>query len=363
MAMNTYKQYCHISEVPEEFVRESEYSLVDVDIRVKAIPALFNLFSNESYNIVRFDTRNFREALTRKLQEGDYDVVILESLFVTPYVQLIRDNSRARIVLRSHNVEYNIWLNLARNEGFGLRKWYLNLLSRRLKKYELGAISKVDLIASISNEDNDEYKRVGCKTPMMHLPFGIDMSEHGYQSYQSPEFDELVLFHLGSMDWKPHQEAMRWFLNKVWPEVLMTNPHARLYLAGAKMPEWILHGKFRNVEVIGCHVDSEEFMGNKALMIVPSFSGSGIRVKIAEGMARGKVIITTANGIQGIPARGGEHVFVSDDHHEWVRIISECMSNLDKVRRISESARNFALAEFDYIRSANKLLDNLNSLE
>ena len=54
IAINTYKQYCDINKVPKEFVDASEYTLVDVDIRVKPLSAFFNLFASDSYNISRF---------------------------------------------------------------------------------------------------------------------------------------------------------------------------------------------------------------------------------------------------------------------------------------------------------------------
>lgn len=361
IAMNTYKQYCDINQVPKEFREKSNYTLVDTDIRIKVLPAFLNLFTNKSYNISRFDTINFKRALIKILEKNVYDIIILESLYATPYIELLREMTNAKIVLRAHNVEYNIWKNLANNEKSIIKKWYLNLLSRRLKKYELKTLAKVDLIASISNEDNLVFKNEACQTPMIYLPFGINFANDEFRNYSSPKEDELVLFHVGSMDWLPHQESIKWFLEEVWKNVIIKCPDVKLYLAGSKMPDWITYGNYPNLIVTNGYVDGKIFMNKKAIMIVPSFSGSGIRIKIAEGMALGKVIITTKNGAMGIPCTNGKNIFISDSSTEWVELIRKCVNDIELVKTISKEARQFSESEFDHKLSAQKLIDAIKS--
>ena len=361
LAMNTYKQYCDISKVPADFLKNARYRLVDVDIRLKVLPAFFNLFSKRSYNMERFNAKQFSAVLKEILENNRYDVILLETLYTMPYIDLLREKSDARIVLRTHNVEHKIWENLGRNEKNPLKKWYLSLLTGRLKHFEMQSLKQVDLIASISEEDTSIFKQEGCTTPMMYLPFGIDMLQDEFKSYEEPDVSQIVLFHLGSMDWLPHQEAMRWFLEAVWPKVSTKHPQLHLYLAGSHMPNWISHGRYPNVMVTKGYVEANSFMRNKAIMIVPSFSGSGIRIKIAEGMAKGKVILTTKNGAMGIPAVHGENIFISDDHEEWVCILDRCLTDVEKLQAISRSARSFAINEYDYRLTARKLIDLLST--
>lgn len=357
LAMNTYKQHCDIAQVPIDFREKSSYTLVDVDIRVKVLPALFNLFSTRSYNMERFHSKDFSAALAKILAENKFDIILLETLYTAPYIGLLREKSEAKIVLRAHNVEYKIWENLSRNERNPCKKWYLSLLTRRLKRYETNALHQVELIASISEEDNKIFKKDGCTTPMMYLPFGIDMNHEEFKTYEVLDERQIVLFHLGSMDWLPHQEAMRWFLEKVWPKVSTNHPQLHLFLAGSYMPDWISKGQFPNVTVTKGYVEGSVFMRHKAIMIVPSFSGSGIRIKIAEGMAKGKVILTTTNGAMGIPAVHGENIFISDNYEEWVRIIDCCVNEVEMLRQISANARSFAQKEYDYVLSARKFIE------
>ncbi|HNT81034.1 MAG TPA: glycosyltransferase family 4 protein [Bacteroidia bacterium] len=360
LAMNTHKQYCDLKNVPSDFKSKSKYLLVDIDIRIKILPAFLNLFTGQSYNITRFNSINFSRAIRQVLNKHTYDVIILESLYTTPYIHLLRKYSNAKLVLRAHNAEFKIWENLAQNENNILKKCYLNLLSRRLKKYELSTLDKVNLIASISDKDNLVFKNSLCKTPMIYLPFGINFNDEEFKHYTPPEIDELVLFHIGSMDWLPHQEAFKWFFENVWEQIYRTLPHVKLYLAGAKMPDWLTNMNYSNVFITNSYVDGKIFMNKKAIMIVPSFSGSGIRIKIAEGMAKGKVILTTSNGAMGIPCIDRQNIFISDKSDEWISIIFQCMNDLELVKKVSQEARQFSKTEFEYRLSAKKLTDALN---
>lgn len=356
LAMNTYKQFCDITTVPEEFKKQSNYTLVEVDLHLKVMPALYHLLINKSYNISRFDTPAFRRVLSQKLDATRYDMVILESLFSTCYIDLIREKMKGSLVYRSHNVEFNIWNNLALHERNPLKRLYLQLLANQLKKYELTTLQQVDFIASISEPDVLCHREHGITTPMEYVPFGISFQDEAFKVYRAPQREETAFFHVGSMDWMPHQEAVRWVLTEVWPKFHPQHPEVKLYLAGSNMPDWISQGDFPGVVVTQGYVNGQEFMKDKTIMLVPSFSGSGVRIKMAEGMAKGKVILTTTNGAMGIPCTHNENALISDDPNEWAQMMSRCMTDFEWVKLISLNARRFAENEFDCVGAAGQLV-------
>lgn len=360
VSMNTHKQFCDLKTVPQDFVKAANYKLINVDIRIRPIPAFVNLIRNKSYNMSRFDSSEFRDQLCNLLSAQEYDIIILETLYATPYIDAIREKTKALIILRSHNVEFMIWENLSRNETHIFKRMYLKILSKQLKKYELRALEKVDLIASISEEDNRNFELEGCQTKKIFLPFGINFNASEYVNYSLPSDEDIVLFHVGSMNWIPHQEAFKWFLNGVCRKLYVLHPNLKLYLAGAYMPEWITKGNYPNVIVTDSYVNGKSFMKKKGIMIVPSFSGSGIRIKIVEGMALGKVIITTQNGAMGVPCTHNENIFILEREEDWISTINNCINNLNEVQRISKNARNFAMDVFDSKSSARQLINAIS---
>ena len=88
-------------------------------------------------------------------------------------------------------------------------------------------------------------------------------------------------------------------------------------------------------------------MKNKAIMIVPLFSGSGMRVKIIEGMALGKVIVTTSTGAEGIDARHNENIIIADSEIDFEKEIVNLLENKSFFTKIGENAQKFIVENMD----------------
>lgn len=359
IAMNTHKQFCDPNSLkfPLDFCEN--YTLIDVDIKLKIVPAFLNLFSKKSYNINRFQNPSFEEALFDLVKNEHYDSIILESLFSSFYIDQLNNLFNGKIILRSHNVEFQIWENLAKGTSNPIKKWYLKLLAKRLKKYEIETTNKVDLVACISHDDIEDFKKHQCTSNFYHLKFGIDFEKLQYDF--NIDNEELKIYHVGSMNWKPHQEAFQWFFDSVWPGIRELN-NCKVYLAGAFMPKWIENKAANNLEVKAGYFDGAQYMKDKHILIVPSFSGSGIRIKIIEAMACGKVVLTNWNGTVGIDAENGQNILVSDAPNYWIQKIEELSNQAEELIKISIEAHKYAKSEHDYIKIAQEFVEKLKEM-
>jgi glycosyltransferase involved in cell wall biosynthesis len=185
-------------------------------------------------------------------------------------------------------------------------------------------LDQVAGIAAISDEDHKRFLELGIKKPIRTIPFGVNLNE--YQTEKNQE-GELALFHLGAMDWSPNIEGVSWFMSEIWPIVHETFPSLKLYLAGRNMPDDINAMALPNIEVVGEVEDAKSFMRSKKIMIVPLRSGGGIRVKIIEGLALGKAIISTQIGAEGIDCTDHKNILIAETPEEWVQAIGELISN------------------------------------
>ncbi len=70
--------------------------------------------------------------------------------------------------------------------------------------------------------------------------------------------------------------------------------------------------------------DAGSFINQHSIMVVPLLSGSGMRAKILEGMALGKVVLTTSVGLEGIEARHKKEVLVADTSKEFLDALNFC---------------------------------------
>lgn len=360
LAVNSNKYTVELSSIPEEYRKKTGIELVYVDLSIQPLAAFRNFFSNRSYHVERFISRNLENTLIRILQAEKFDIVQFEMLYMSPYAQVVRKYSDARIVLRAHNIEHLIWQRIAASTKNPLKRLYLQHLVRKLKKYECSIVRQFDGIAAITEQDAAFFRSAGCRqpeagnrSPVIAIPFGID-PEKFPETNAEPEFPSL--FSIGAMDWIPNLEGICWFLEQVWPEIHRKYPELHYYLAGRHMPGWLREKRLPNVEVVGEVEDAMAFMHSKAILIVPLFSGSGIRIKIIEGMATGKPIISTTIGAEGIRYTRDHDIFIADTPVEFVQCISACIENKAMCETIGRNARDLILAEYNRDLIISKLL-------
>jgi glycosyltransferase involved in cell wall biosynthesis len=357
--LNTSRHYSDIGAIPAEIKNKISISASPIDTRIKPLGAFLNLFGSESYNISRFYSASVEADLIALLKKEDFDIVQIETLYPTPYIDAIRKNSKAKIVLRAHNVEHIIWERLSVSEKNPIKKKYLSLLAKRLKAYELNILTKVDAIIPITSIDEKHFRHLGYKGPMISLPLGVDLEE--YQR-ETQSVSEMSLVHLGSMDWLPNREGVEWFLKECWQSIHQKFPSLRLYLAGRDFPQEIIDLKPDGVTFHGRVDNANEYISGKQIMIVPLHSGSGMRVKIIQGLALGRTIISTTIGAEGIEVTDQQNILIADTPEDFLRLITRCIENPEWCRSIGKNALQLARDKYSNASIGNKETEFLKSL-
>lgn len=352
LCLNPHKDGISAKDIPAEMKERFGLQYVDIDTGIRPAAAFANLFSGNSYNITRFFSADFALLLQKELAAEKYDLVHFEGLFVGQYVELVKRTSTAKTVLREHNIEFSIWGKLAAGEKNILKKKYLELLARRLRNYELHLWEAFDAITTITTQD---------ATVLQHLVPGarVFMAGTGFELPGGPATTATLpatLFHLGSMDWLPNIEGVDWFLQEVWPLLHEQFPRWQLHLAGKKMPDRFLVSRQEGINVAGEVADAQQFMADKQVMVVPLLSGSGIRIKMLEAMALGKVVISTGMGAQGIEGQPGIHFFIADTATEFAGILQLLEDTPGLLQKTGENARHLMAEKYENGAVTQRLL-------
>lgn len=353
LAINTKKHYKPDDKVDEGFKQKTHYRSVFRNTDTSAIGALLNLFSPQSYFVSRFYFKQFGQALAETLTARQFDIVQIEGVFMASYIPLIRRLSKARITLRSHNIEHQIWERHIPHEKNGLKKWYLGLQNRRLKRFELEAFKAVDAIVTITDIDRQNTQKLMPGKPVFTCLTGVDMNKYhacGAATYPG------TAFHFASMDWLPNIEAADWLMSEVWPLVTKQNRQVKLVLAGRGMPARFCKLQSAQAEVQEHVPDSTQFYRDYDVMLVPLWSGSGLRIKLVEGLAYGKPIITTSIGAEGIPYEHGKHLLIADTAQDFANAMLSLLLDPARKQALQKEARLLAEAVFDYKVQARHLI-------
>ena len=360
LAMNTSKHFYGEAELPETMEHYTEVRTVGIDNGLKPVAAFGNLLRGRSYHISRFDQPNYHETLAAWLREEAFDVVQLETLYLAPYISTIRANSNAQVVMRSHNVEYEIWERCSANMSFAPKRWYVRHLTKQLKTYECTQLNQYDLLLPITKRDERQFRGLGFRGESHVLPIGLDTpcGEPRYDSYGRP----LSMHFIGSLDWLPNLEGLKWFLSDIWPAIHKTYPTLEFYVAGRNMPASISELRMENVIIHGEVESSCDFVAAHSISIVPLLSGGGMRAKILEAMSLARVVISTSIGLEGIDAKHRRDLFVADTPAQFLASIDECFRRGRKLERTGRAAAIRFHKKYDRRVLAEKLVRKYEAL-
>ena len=394
-SFNTKKHFAE-NAIIEKYFGFCKVHLVSLDASVKPLKALWNLLFGGSYHMERYDNLEAAVELYDLIQSSNYDCVMAEGLYSMPIAlrvmkQLsfkadglgsneIHENRSESVqkkpikwVYRSHNLEYQIWERLAISEQQPLKRWYLALQSKRLKRYEIDAWCEMDAIVPIVETDSNVILATVSeihKNNQLNSGYSVANQPriHVYQpgiAIESPfafVHRPLSIFHIGSMEWQANEQGVMWFLKKVWPRVLSAQPNVKFHLAGKGLsktdPRFFQTGIVNHGEVD----DAEVFMQSRGIMIVPIQAGSGIRIKSLEAMALGVPVVSTSIGAQGLTVESGTQMIIADDPEGFADGIIQLLLNPAASQEITQQARAYVEQHHNLKRNTAELLGFLRQL-
>jgi len=343
LAVTTPKYRPEKTEIEQYLSQSYSWNQGFIDTHVTIGGAVKALFSSGAYHVTRFDNDDFRKQLILILSQKKYDIVIFETLYMSPYLQDVKQHSEAVCVLRSHNIEHQIWQRVAANEKNVFKKLYLRHLASRLEQYERKIVGLYDAIACISEAEQIYYRVIapGCNATL--VPFGMDLNDNLRSVSKGNGF-----YHIGAMDWMPNIEGVRWLIQEVVPLLSREPDSPVITLAGRNMPQWVYGHTDAVVEVVGEVENAQAFVDSKSALVVPLLSGSGIRIKIIEAMAAGKAVISTSIGAEGINVTNKENIVIADTPQAFAKAILWLNKNPEIQKQIGENAAQLIQDQHSY---------------
>jgi glycosyltransferase involved in cell wall biosynthesis len=353
LSFNTVKHFADSSQIPHEYVKNVEFNFVNLDTTIKPLKLIKNLLlSNRPYNIERFKSPEFEKKLS-DLLKNNFDIVQIEGLNLSQYLPLIRNRTRAKVVFRPHNVESSIWSQLAEKEKNPLRKFYFRILSERIGKAESEIINDFDGIAAITSVDLEWFRSNGLIKPSIVTPPGVDT----YTQEKKLVVNSSAIFFIGSLDWLPNINGLKWFVTEVWPLILKAVPGVTFSIAGRNATGNILRFlKRANLPFSGEVPSSSDFMIDKSVMVVPLFSGSGVRMRIIEGMRFGKSIVTTYRGAEGLDYEDKTNLFIADTREDFADRVIDLLRDVQLMKQTGVNAVENVRKNYNILASARNLL-------
>ncbi len=299
-----------------------------------------NLLSSRPFSVNRNYDPMVRKRVGELLSSQHFDVLICDCVQMARHVF----GQRAAVnILFQHNVEAQILERHAASSSWK-RRWYMKRDWKKMKRFESECGRQFEAVIAVSDADRKKFESDYGWTHVDVIDTAVDTDFFSKNSGE-PAPDRVVF--VGSMDWLPNQDGVRWFINEVWPQVKTKRPSARFQVVGRNPPPAIkARGQVAGVEIVGSVPDVRPFLKEASVCIVPLLVGGGTRLKIFEAMATGRAIVSTAVGAEGLPVRPGEHYLLANGAADFAGAVVRVLQEPDLRSRLESTACQFVRDRF-----------------
>jgi len=301
---------------------------------------MLSLFSPLSYQTSSLRSPAMQETLTRLLTTQAFDLVQVESSQMAGF----DFGTKVPLVLDEHNLEYELLYRLYKGECAPGRRLYNWAEYLKFRREEQACWQKASACLLTSGREEEILRRRLPGKPTAVAPNGVDIEF--YQPTPTTPTDPDSLIFTGLMSYRPNIDGAIYFVEEILPLIHQTRPQVTLTIVGAGAGEEVAHLAGPSVTITGAVPDMRVYFVRAAAAIVPLRMGSGTRLKVLEGLAMGKPLVSTSVGCEGINVRSQEHLLIADDPPAFADAVLRVLGDPALAAALSRQGR--ALVEREY---------------
>jgi glycosyltransferase involved in cell wall biosynthesis len=296
------------------------------------------------YTAFAYRSAEFRRRLRALLREDAFDVVHLDSLDLSAYLDDLP--AGVPVVCAHHNVESALLARRAAVEASPPRRAYLRHQARLMAAEERRCCTRVSLNTAVSVPDRAEFERLVPGPRFVVVPNGVDT---GFFCPAPARATPGTLVFVGGYGWFPNRDALAHLCDDVLPRLREQGCRPRVLWVGQAPEDVRAHFRDRHgVEMTGYVEDTRPLVHEGACYVVPLRVGGGTRLKILDAWAMGKAVVSTAVGCEGLDARDGKNILVRDDPAEFAAAVRRVLDDEALRARLGEAARRTAEEVYDW---------------
>jgi len=315
-----------------------------------------SLASKQSFERLLFTVPQFQQRLDQLLRARRFDVVNLEFSFLGHFDlrQAPLGEKRPALVVDSHNIDYDLARQYARDGTSLARRLYAEANWRKLRREELTTYREADGVYLCSAADE---RRLLSEVPDARttvIPNAADVEYYQPRSTDPLPDGRTVVF-FGLLSYVPNIDGVLHFTSEIWPRIAEAHPGARCKIIGGRPPPSVQALAGPQIEITGFVPDLRPHLAAAAAVVVPLRLGGGTRLKIVEAMAMGKAIVSTKLGAEGIEAVPGRDIVVEDEPAAFADAVNHLLADPHLAARMGQSARRLAVEQYSWSGAAQAL--------
>lgn len=335
-----------------------------LDGRRRGWDVLLGMVSRHPQHFYGVPSPNVVQALAQALREWQPDVLLVSTLYMSNYLwQLLDDSGGVKKVLIEQNVETSIQrqqVGVASSFPRRVRAW---LYWFQFGRFEALACEKFDLVTTPSAQDRRLLLDLAPgldPTRVTVLPNGVDVASYD-GDWGDPEPGALIF--PGALTYYANHDAMRFFLDEVFPLIRRANPKATLRITGkTEGVDLSSLNLGAGVTLTGYLDDVRPAVARSWACVVPLRVGGGTRLKILEAMALGAPVVATSKGAEGLDVTPGHDILIADDPGQFADAVLRLLNDSMLRQKLALNGRRLVKALYDWQSIGERLSRLLESV-
>jgi polysaccharide biosynthesis protein PslH len=247
-------------------------------------------------------------------------------------------------ILFQHNVEAEILKRHATVDLGRLRRAFMRGQYRKMRSFEGPIGRRFSAVIAVSERDRQAFLDDYGWPNTYAIETAVDTQY--FTPMDGLEALDRVLF-VGSMDWMPNSDGVRYFVQEVWPLIREARTAAEFHIVG-RNPSRSVCGlaAVPGVKVLGTVRDVRPHLSEASAVVVPLRIGGGTRIKIFEAMAMNKAVISTSIGAEGLDVRHQENILLADNARAFADSVIQVLENCRLRKTLGENGRELVVSRF-----------------
>src|SRR5436305_7219950 len=299
---------------------------------------LRHLPSHAPYAVTKFTSKKVQRLVNDWTTQNRFDVAVCD--FLAASLNFPR-TLETPTVLFQHNVESALWQRQSEHAPDFVRGLAFKMEAAKMLAYERAAVHRFHHVIAVSDHDREQMMKWTDGASITVVPTGVDIKKYAAAKDEAKLNRSLVLF-LGSMDWEPNIDGVKYFCRDIWPQVQRSVKDARFRIVGRDPHPQVRRLASESVEVTGTVPSVVEHLREAAVVVVPLRIGGGTRLKIFEAMATGKAVVSTTIGAEGLDVHHGRDVILADQAPRFADAVTELLLDAERRRALGVAAAELA---------------------
>jgi len=228
----------------------------------------------------------------------------------------------------------------------------------RTEDYERWLVGQFDHTLVTSQEDRRAFFDLGLEPNSANkisvLPNGVDLDYFDGTNALKRQEDTILMS--GKMSYHANVTMVTYFIETIWPKILLEKPDAKLWIVGKDpTPDILALGEKPGITVTGYVKDIRPYLYSATVAVAPVKYGVGIQNKVLEAMACATPVVATRQAISALQTEPNRDLMVSDDPDQFAREVLRLLGDENHRRQVGQAGLAYVQANHKWSAIAERL--------